>query len=148
MSTKCPECRALQIDGKTCQDDFYIMLGWEADDPSRGVVHHLTVLGYHLQHPSLYSPEGVVYGKQLMVDFLENGKSPKQIRKQNKNKVDSHNREWKITGTASSHGSYIHPVNWTMTAADVVAGGPNHYCDNVKAWAKSILNALKLSQNL
>jgi len=148
MLYKCPECGTAQSDGKTCQDDFHEMLGWEAENPGRLVVHHLMVLGYHLQHPSLYSPQGRAGAKQLLVDFLERGKSPQQVRKKNKSKVSSTNRTWKITARPDSHGAYLHPIAWTMAAADVVAGGADHYCDNVRAWATSILDAIKLSQNL
>jgi hypothetical protein len=35
-----------------------------------------------------------------------------------------------------------------MTAADVIAGGVENYRDTVRAWAKSIYDALKASGNL
>lgn len=148
MSTQCPECGAIHLSGETCRDDFHKMLGWEAEDPGRLVVHHLMVLGYHLQHPSLYSPEGLRHGKSLLVDFLERGKSPQQARQESKSKVSSGKRSWKITARPDSHGFYAQPVSWTMTAADVVAGGAEGYVENVRAWADSILEAIKLSRNL
>ena len=148
MPVKCPDCYAPHPDDRTCQDDFHKMLEWEFEDQRRGVVHHLTVLSYHLQHPGLYSPEGMAGARQLLVDLLERGRSPLEVRIQQRSMVSSTNRQWKIKGTAASHGSYDHPVRWTMTAADVVAGGPDHYCDNVKSWAGSILQALRSSHNL
>jgi hypothetical protein len=60
--------------------------------------------------------------------------------------VDSSKRDWKIKATATSHGSYDHEMVWQMTAADVVAGGADHYCDNVRQWARSIDEALKAEQ--
>lgn len=143
MLQNCPECGAAWRDGKTCQDDFHQMLFWEAEYPAIGEVHHLTVLCYHLQHPSLYSPEGLAEARQLLAEFVEHGRTPGEIRKRNRGWVDSGNRSWKIKGTATAHGSYNPPIKWTMTAADVVAGGVNSYCDNVRAWALALHMALK-----
>jgi hypothetical protein len=111
-------------------------------------VHHLMVLSYYLQHPSLYSPEGLTHSMGLLVDFLERGLTPQDVRKRDRNVVDSGKRKFKIKGTPASHGAYRYPVHWTMTAADVVAGGMDRYYDNVRAWAQSILEALKTSGNL
>ncbi|NLX56183.1 MAG: hypothetical protein GXY58_13825, partial [Planctomycetaceae bacterium] len=66
----CPECGAAWHDGRTCQDDFHRMLFWEAESPEYGVVHHFLVLCYHMQHPSLYSPETLDMGKRMLADFL------------------------------------------------------------------------------
>ena len=105
------------------------------------------VLCYHLQHPSLYSPEGLNQARRLLVEFLEQGATPDEVRKRNRASVDSGKRKWKIKGTAISHGSYDHPIQWTMTAADVVAGGTEDYCDNVRRWAQSIRQVLIATGN-
>src|SRR5512145_2930017 len=68
-----PECNAPWQEGQTCQDHFHQMLFWENEHPPLGEVHHLMVLCYHLQHPSLYAPEGLEYAKGLLVDFIERG---------------------------------------------------------------------------
>ncbi len=106
------------------------------------------VLSYHLQHPSLYSPEALAGAQQQLIDFLEGGVTPQRMRRQMRDKVDSGKRTYKIAGTPQHHGSYAHPVAWTLRAADVVAGGADHYVANVEAWARSILTALRLSDNL
>jgi hypothetical protein len=123
------------------------MLFWEAEHPSYGAkVHHLMVLCYHLQHPSLYSPAGLQAARQLLVEFVEQGASPAKVRQRHRAQVDSSRRDWKIAGTPASHGSYDSPLQWTMMAADVVAGGSENYCDNVRAWARSINEMLKATQ--
>ena len=58
-STLCSECGETLADGRTCADDFHQLLFWENERPELGEVHHLLVLCYHLQHPSLYSAEGL-----------------------------------------------------------------------------------------
>ncbi|MGH2493830.1 MAG: DUF5946 family protein [Ktedonobacteraceae bacterium] len=144
----CPECGATWQEGKTCQDHFYQMLAWEHENPANWAVHHLTVLCYHLQHPSLYSPEGLSGAIRLLDDFLERGVTPEQSRKQNSATVNSHERAWKIKGTPASHGAYDPPFQWTLTAAYVIANGIDNYCDSVRTWARSVYEALKASGNL
>jgi len=109
-------------------------------------VHHLLVLSYHLQHPSLYSPEGLAFGIRLLYDFIDGEKTPGEVRRQERTQVDSGKRFWKIKGTPESHGAYPHPVHWEMTARDVIVGGPENYEENVKAWARSLLKSLRESE--
>jgi hypothetical protein len=100
-------------------------------------------LCYYLQHPSLYSPAGLNEARKLLKEFVVQGASPAEVRQRNRTRVDSGQRNWKITGTPASHGAYDHVVAWTITAADVVAGGSDRYCDEVRAWAQSIHGTLK-----
>lgn len=144
----CPECGAVWTDSRTCTDDFHQMLFWEAEFPEYGVVHHLMVLSYHLQHPSLYSVEGLAGAKDLLHQFVAEDKPPQEVRQQIRSSVASDNRQYKITARPDSQGAYTFPVQWTMTAADVVAGGSDHYCDNTRAWARAIYDDLKASNNL
>ncbi|MBL1130174.1 MAG: hypothetical protein D8M54_16965 [Chloroflexi bacterium] len=118
------------------------MLFWEWEFPPLGAVHHLMVLCFHLQHPHLYSPEGLVYARQLLEQFVGQGPSPAAVRQQNRTQVNSHNHARKITSTAVAFGVYDPPVNWTMTAVDVIAGGPENYSELVQAWAQSIHQVL------
>ncbi len=134
---RCPECGAPWPNDLTCRDHFHQMLYWENEDPTRGEVHHLMVLCYHLQHPSLYSAEGLAHGRALLADFVASGLTPQQARRRNRAKVASGNREWSITARPGNRGAYERPVAWAMTAADVVAGGADRYVDNVRAWAEA-----------
>lgn len=143
----CPECDADWSDGQTCTDCFHLLLGWEHEYQLPDV-HHLLVLCYHLQHPSLYSPTTLAWGKRALARFLEEGVTPQALRREMHPMMDSGKRNFKITGTPESHGAYAHPVVWTMTVHDVVQGGPDHYYANVRAWAESILQSLRASGNL
>ncbi len=144
----CPECGAHVPEGSTCQDYFSQMLAWENEKPENGQVHHLTVLCYYMQHPSLYSPDGLREAKHLLVEFVENGVSPQEMRQRSRDRVDSGKRKWKIKATAESKGAYLHPIQWKMTAADVVANGIDMYCNSVRAWARSMLDLIRASGNL
>ena len=77
MRQQCPECGASWEGEQTCQDHFHHMLFWENENPTSGAeVHHLMVLSYYLQHPSLYSPEGLDEARRLLTGFLEGGPPP------------------------------------------------------------------------
>jgi hypothetical protein len=148
MIQSCPECRAKWSDARTCEDAFHQALTWDFEDPRAGSVHHLTVLCYHLQHPSLYSPEGLRYAKELLVEFLEKGKMPEIVRRENRETVRNSRRNWSVTSSPSVKGAHRIPPMWTMTIRDVVEEGVESYLENVRAWAKSIVKALRESGTL
>jgi len=118
------------------------MLFWENEDPARWEVHHLMVLCYHLQHPGLYSAEGLAVARGLLADFIEHGLSPEEVRKKNSGRVASGARDWSIAARPGNQGAYDRPIHWTMTAADVVASGPENYVVNVRTWASEVHRTL------
>lgn len=138
----CPDCG-----GKSCEDHFHQMLFWEAEFPELGVVHHYLVLCYHLQHPRLYSAETLPTAKQMLGEFLA-GATPQQMRVKLHQQADSGKRTHTITGTPASFGRYQNPVQWTLTAQDVVTAGTEAYLVMVERWAQSIYRALQTSSNL
>jgi hypothetical protein len=139
----CPECGAELQNNTTCQEHFHQMLAWEWEYPGYWDVHHLMVLCYHLQHPSLYSPDGLQYGVKLLETFVKDGVSPQDVRQRNRDVVNSHNRSWKVTGTPDAHGVYDPPIQWNFTAATVIANGAEQYCESVKTWARAMYEAIK-----
>lgn len=143
---RCPECSADWSDGQTCQDHFHLMGFWELDHQLYDV-HHLMVACYHLQHPSLYSPQTLNDVKHMLAEFVEGGVTPQEMRKRISKSVDSGVRTHKIAGTPESHGEYAHPINWPMRVTDVTAAGIENYYASVQAWAESILKALRESNN-
>lgn len=145
--TRCPECGAAWTDEQDCTTYFHLMLHWEWERQLLDV-HHLLVLCYHLQHPSLYSPQALNGAKTMLVQFVEAGISPQAWRKKTGQQVDSGRRDYAIRGSAESHGSYQHPIQWTMTAADVIQAGIDHYYASVRRWAAATLESLRTSGNL
>ena len=144
----CPECGAAWDAEMTCETTFHQMLFWEHENQANWVVHHLMVLCYYLQHPSLYSQEGVEVGKGLLTAFVKEGRSPAEMREANRDRVNAKNRDWKITARPENKGAYTNPVTWSMHAADVVRGGEPQYIANVEAWAKSAYADLLATENI
>lgn len=144
----CPECGAPWPDGRTCDDDFYQMLYWESEYPDYGIVHHLMVLCFYMQHPSRYSAEGLDHGKKLLTEFVANGTPPQTMRQRSAPKVASDVRTTPITARPGNSGSYAHPVTWTMRAADVARAAAEDYVENTRTWARQVYGVLKDSDNL
>jgi hypothetical protein len=129
-------------DGRTCADDFHQLLFWENERPALGEVHHLMVLCYHLQHPSLYSAEGLAHARQLLADFVDGGLSPEEVRQRQRATVASGNRHWSVTAREGNRGQYARRPDWSMTVGDVVAGSIDNYVANVQAWADHVYQVL------
>jgi hypothetical protein len=143
----CPECGDRWLEGQMCADAFHVLLGWEWEYQMLEV-HHLLVLSYHLQHPSLYSPEGLHSGCALLIAFVEDGVTPQTMRKRIGKQVDPGARTFNITARPDHYGMYKKPVVWTMRIGDCLRAGPDQYYASVRAWAASILASLRASGNL
>ena len=135
----CPECGAPEILCKPRFDEFLVL---EFTDAGYGVVHHLTVAAYMLQHSSKLTREGWIHMRGLLREFLVENKPPAIIRRQNRDLVDSGKRKFKI---ASKDGApIINKSAWMKTILDVRTGNAEVYCEDVTAWAKSVLEEAEL----
>ncbi len=144
----CPECGATHSHNQTCNDDLNTLLVWETKDPAKWEAHHLMVLSYHLQHPTMYSQDGLNAASKLLAEFIETNTTPEQVRRRDRTRLNSNRRTYKITSSSTPYAHYKHPVHWPMTVADIIAGGPDNYMTNIKAWARSIYDQLKATENL
>lgn len=137
-----PECGATD---SLCKSRFEELLALEFTDMGYGAVHNLTVATYMLQHSSQLSREGWLYERDLLREFIVEGKSPSVIRQQVKDSVNSGKRTFKFK---SKDGKpVIHNSTWTRTIRDVRTDDPEIYCADVTAWARSALedvNELKV----
>jgi hypothetical protein len=139
---KCPECGAPD---NLCQNRFDEFLILEFTDAGYGAVHHLTVAAYMVQHSSKMTREGWLFERNLLREFLIENKPPAYIRKQNKDVVDSGKRTFKIKSNTGL--PVIDKATWNKTILDVRVENANVYCEDINAWARSVLEeaeALKL----
>lgn len=130
----CPECGAPD---HLCQARFDEFLILEFTDAGYGAVHHLTVAAYMVQHSSKMTREGWLFERNLLREFLIENKPPAYIRKQNKEVVDSGKRKFKIKSKTGL--PVIDKNTWKKTILDVRAGNADVYCEDITAWARSVL---------
>ncbi len=130
----CVECGAPE---RECATRFDECLVREFEDPRYGRVHNLTVSAYMLQHSSKLSREGWLYERDLLREFLLEGRSPEQIRKERKDVLDSGKRSFRFK---SKDGQpLIPPTRWTRTILDVRMDDAAPYCEDIIAWASATL---------
>jgi hypothetical protein len=130
----CPECGAPD---HLCQMRFDEFLVLEFTDAGYGAVHHLTVATYMVQHSSKMTREGWLFERGLLREFLVENKSPTYIRKQNKDVVDSSKRKFKIKSRDGK--PVIDKTTWHKTILDVRSENAEVYCEDITAWARSVL---------
>jgi hypothetical protein len=132
--SSCPECGAVDT---LCQSRFDEFLILEFTDAGYGTVHHLTVAAYMVQHSSKMTSAGWLFERNLLREFLVENKPPAYIRKQNKDIVDSGKRKFKIKSKTGV--PVINKTTWKKTILDVRAENPDVYCEDITAWARSVL---------
>jgi hypothetical protein len=130
----CPECGAPD---QLCQTQFEEFLVLEFTDAGYGAVHHLTVTAFMVQHSSRMTREGWLFERELLREFLVENKPPSYIRKQNKDRVDSGKRTFKIKSRDGKR--IIEKSTWKKTILDVRMENSEVYCEDITSWASSVL---------
>jgi hypothetical protein len=130
----CPECGAPD---SLCQVRFDEFLVLEFTDAGYGAIHHLTVAAYMVQHSSKMTREGWQYERDLLREFLVERKTPAMIRRQIKDSVDSGKRTFKFKSKTGV--PVIDKTTWTKTILDVRVENAEVYCEDIKTWARSVL---------
>ena len=130
----CPECGAPD---QLCQTRFDEFLVLEFTDAGYGAVHHLTVAAFMVQHSSRMTREGWLFERELLREFLVENKAPSYIRKQNKDRVDSGKRTFKIKSRDGKR--IIEKSTWKKTILDVRTKNAEVYCEDITSWARSVL---------
>jgi len=144
---KCPNCGVVLPSGETCQERFERCLVKDYEHPTTyGAVHHLVVACYMLQHNE-YSREGWLATRNMVDQAIHAGIDPQSLRKQNRWKLDSGHRQWKIIGGAKI--TEVKQIVWTKTIADMRLDSADIYCEDAKRWAISLLaDTESMIQNL
>lgn len=133
----CAQCGAIYASDETCQQRFEACLALEYDNPlAYGAVHLLSVACYMLQH-NLYSREGWLETRALVRLTISQEYTPADIRKMNRDRLDSGVRKWSITKGAKL--AEFATIRWSRTIADIRLENPEDYVSDVKQWAVSVL---------
>jgi hypothetical protein len=132
----CPICGAPLPPGSTCEDLFNAAQFREIEDPAYYAVHHLSVPCYMLQHNN-YSRRGWTAVRDLLSRFVEENLDPQTARHEIQQSPQGSQRGWSLTRGEKHPG--VATIRWTRTVADLRLDSPDHYCADVRAWARSIL---------
>lgn len=143
MTMSCPECGAPDSSCKERFDEFLVL---EFTDAGYGAVHHLTVAAYMVQHSSKMTREGWLFERELLRKFLMENKPPAFVRKENKDVVDSGKRNFKIKSQTGL--PVINKNTWSRTIMDVHAENAEVYCQDITAWARSVLEEAEKISNV
>lgn len=148
-SQKCLLCGARFATDEKCRDRFDLCLALEFENPSTfGVVHHLTVSCYMLQHNE-YSRDFWLEARKMIALFMQNNITPTGLRKQNRSKLDSGNRTWSIT--KGEKLLEFESILWSRNISDIRLDNAEVYCSDIKLWASAILKdteALRQKPNI
>ena len=141
---RCQECGADPSDDSACLDHFHALLAAEVHNEELRGTHGLTVLIYHLQHPSLTKPWYQVYGRQVMRRAFGAGEDwgdvlmeshPRRIGR----RADAEVARLKAAGGSTMPGWVVtRPIAGESTVTTVSPEAPSGQAAQVLAWAKSV----------
>jgi hypothetical protein len=136
----CAECGAALLGDETCQDRFYALLGAESHNAELARMHGLTVLTYHLQHPSLTKPWYQEAGYNVMRRSFGAGRDWREVLEEGRTYLHSAAfQQWKRDyGTILSPEIVTGPIPGELTVAAVDPTAPGGQADQVLAWARSV----------
>ena len=139
---RCAECGA-DMGEETCLDRFQALLGAEYHSPEAGQMHGLTVLTFHIQHPSLTKPWYQVSGYEFLRRMFGEGRDGHDwgevlteggMQQRQKNVT-----RWKATmGPNMPPEIVTQPLPGEMTVADLDPDAPPGHAGRVLAWARSV----------
>lgn len=144
MSGVCPECGAHVPDGGSCRDNFHALLLLESEIPGGpgDVSHFYAVASYALQHPQSMgcTAEALTSLRACLANHLDGGATLEDIRRRTRRAVDGTKR---VTRRAGDGVVRWEVESWTISVADICAGGIEEYHERVQQWARSIRDALE-----
>jgi hypothetical protein len=142
---RCAECGADLPGDETCLARFHELLGAEAHNEELRQMHGLTVLTYHLQHPSLTRPWYQRYGAEVMPRIFARREDwltvlleghPRGVGRRQSAKAVA---ELKARGeTAMPDWVVTTPIPGELTVMAVDPRGPSGQTAQVMAWARSM----------
>lgn len=136
----CAECGAALPGDETCQDRFHALLAAESDNAELARMHGLTVLTYHVQHPSLTKP----WYQEAAYDILRRSFGAEEdwweVLQEGRRYFHSDTfQQWKREyGPVLSPEIVTHPIPGELTIAAIDQDASSGQADQVLAWARSV----------
>jgi hypothetical protein len=89
-----------------------------------------------LQH-NAYSRDAWMEARNMVAQFIGQGVSPAEMRRQSRQRLDSGHRTWSIVRGAKL--DKFDTITWSRTIADIRFDSPDIYCADVERWAMSVV---------
>ncbi len=139
---RCEECGA-DMGDETCLDRFHALLGAEYHSQEAAQMHGLTVLTFHIQHPSLTKPWYQVSGYGFLRRMFGEGRDGRDwgqvLTEGGMRKRQADVARWKATiGPEMPAEIVTYPVAGELTVADIDPAAPPGHSERVLAWARSV----------
>ena len=144
LPASCPECGAPVPDGATCHDRFHALLALEAGvvGAPGSVAHFYAVASYQLQHPRSMrlTVEALAGLRSAVADALGQTVGIPALRARARDGAKAAGR---VTRREDDPVPTRPVTRWSLTVADVLAGGEDGYAARVERWAGSVLRDLE-----
>jgi hypothetical protein len=142
---RCEECGADIPGEETCLDRFHAVLAAEVENDELREMHGLTVLTYHLQHPSLTKPWFQVTGAETMRRVFAGGEDwggvlmevhPRGVgRRRSAARVA---RMKAASGAIMPDWVIARPIQGELTIADIDPTATTGQAEEILNWARSV----------
>jgi hypothetical protein len=141
---RCDECGAEFSGDKTCLARFHALLAAEVDNEELRQMHGLTVLTYHLQHPTLIKPWYQIFGAGVLQRVFGQGEDWGEVL------VETHPRRIgrradaaivrlkAARGSATPNWVVTHPIAGELTIATIDPDPSPGPAQQILAWARSV----------
>ncbi len=148
---RCDECGAEIPGHEMCLDRFHALLAAEVDNEELRRMHGLTVLTYHLQHPSLTKPWYQLFGARVLQRVFGQGEDwgdvlmethPRRIGR----RADAAVARLKAAaGPTMPNWVISHPIAGELTIATIDPNASPGPAQQVLTWARSVAEQRYLS---
>lgn len=155
---RCAECGATLPGAETCEERFHALLAAEVEHEELARMHGLTVLTYHLQHPSRTKPWFQVFGAEVMRRAFADGGDWREALAAVAGRAGGYDRDrerWRqvgpqkgweralnerkaAAGTAMPAWVAAGPIAGEATGADLDPAAPTGQDEAILGWAPSV----------
>ena len=141
---RCEECGAESVGAETCLDRFHALLAAEAENEELRRMHGLTVLTYHLQHPSLTKPWYQLFGRDVLQRVFERGEAWGDVLMETHPRRIGRRADAAIARLKAAAGptmpSWVvsHPIAGELTIATIDPDASPGPVQQVLTWARSV----------
>lgn len=144
-TSMCEECGAPVEGEQSCRDRFHELLAAEVENEELDRMHGLTVLTYHLQHPSLTKPWYQITGAEVMRRVFGQGEAWQSVLLEDHPRGVGRRRSAATIARRKDAGSQTmpdwvvnRPVPGELTVMSIALDAEAGQAVQIEAWARSV----------